>query len=472
MKKSKDLRTIIISLTLLILEFFISYLLKYSILSYFVINISLLFYTIAVFISAIYEKNNESKIIPSAFIIIFSGAGIFINLYLYGKNTLNINNHFIIGWCSIWGIICFAGTVFLFILIVQLTKYTKETYTEIQNIRAQNRKSRTQAKTEYKDLKAKLKWEHKGKLKTAKLQIQYDSIIEREKQKQAAKTEKQKNPLINRSFNYFSKKWCSIKAIFLLVLFICVYIILPLLTMNKDSSTNLLKILNLDTWLENITFFINKFFDKGTNISSIDAIFRYTMGYIAIIGFLFSLIFIIYNIIENHPKILSDKETEQGFFKTYTMPIIILAFASAILSTFVQSDDSGFLENILESLLKAIFALIELFICIEIVRLIKEQCTEPKSILRQCIQYLYVLVTKSVMDVVIGILSGIDLKGLIESALSSILPNRENALNQKIEQYLEEDFDSEVENIKEQGYLTIKKRIRKQKSKKISLRRK
>lgn len=76
------------------------------------------------------------------------------------------------------------------------------------------------------------------------------------------------------------------------------------------------------------------------------------------------------------------------------------------------------------------------------------------------------------MDIVIGILSSVDIKGLIESLLFSILPNNENPLNQKIAQYLEEDFDLEVEKIKEQGRLTIKKRIQRTKSKKIPLRRK
>ncbi len=468
MKKSKDLLTIVMSLSLLILVFVISYLFKHSMLLYFVTNIALLFYTIAVFVSTIYEKNIEAKMVPFVFMIIFSGAGILINLLLYGKEISSINNNFIIGWCGIWGIICFVGIVFFIILIVQLIKYSKETYKEIQTIRAENQKFKTREKSNYKTLKAKTKWQHKGNVKSEKLQIKHDAIIEREKQKQTRKTESKKKPLTKK----ISGKYRSIKATFLSLLVIFLYIILPLMIMNGNPSKNLLKIANLDTWLGNITLFVKKFSNQIDDISPVDVIFRYTVAYIAIVGVLYSLNLIFHNIIESHKKPTLDGRKEQGFFKTYTEPIIILVFGWAVLSTFIQSDESGFLEDLLESLLKVIFSLIGFFICIEIVRLVKEQCTEPKSILRQCIRYLYILVIKSVMDIVIGILSSVDIKGLIESLLFSILPNNENPLNQKIAQYLEEDFDLEVEKIKEQGRLTIKKRIQRTKSKKIPLRRK
>lgn len=199
-------------------------------------------------------------------------------------------------------------------------------------------------------------------------------------------------------------------------------------------------------WFEGIDLLIKSFI--GSDETNSENLLTYICVFIvvAVIFVVFSTI--IFNLISNH--FFKKRNSVIFLSEEYNNSIITLITCVAAIRTFVGNESNGevdFLAKSWEFALMAIFVLLLLTMLIEIVHLALDQGVRHDSLLRLCIRYIFILVVKCFVDIIIGVLSNLHLRDVLSSIFSSSLYTGKNNVFDKVIKKIDIAIDNEVQQL-------------------------
>lgn len=184
-----------------------------------------------------------------------------------------------------------------------------------------------------------------------------------------------------------------------------------------------------------------------------NAIIEYTIFYIALTGTAVSIIFLLWKTVEGLVLwIISNNKSYggfSGFFMEYSTPLVILIMAVSVLLTFV--DEGAIMDNLPQlfmTLAGVVMSIIIVLICVDAIRLILNQSIAPNSLLRTAMHLTFILFINNVMGIIVGVLTGINLKETIISLLYFFFHVDDIQLYQNVKETLDVSLNKEVNEIK------------------------
>lgn len=183
----------------------------------------------------------------------------------------------------------------------------------------------------------------------------------------------------------------------------------------------------------------------------------YTLFYIALLGIVYIAFILLYRAIDNFIGFIYDRNRHSSegdssrFFDEYgtALSVFIMSMAVLLFTTGrFNWKDTG---NLFLQMLYAIFAVIILFLGIDVVRLTLRQCLEPGSFLRNNMELTFILVIENVMGTVLSVLMSLRLKSMLESILLFLFYNHKSCAHKKVEEVLEQSMDREIEAVRVRG---------------------
>lgn len=319
--------------------------------------------------------------------------------------------------------------------------------------------------------------EHELRMKS----IEFDRKKEEAKGLEIQESEKGKsepNRILGLIKKYFSFKiFCKIA---LTIVLIVLFFKFPSLISSKDSYIQ--EITNFVSSFEQKNVYISENSTNTNNISKSDLeksegstyrkdneqienpvrqesrmamLARYAVFYIAFIGAVFMALLLCGKAADGvYNYLVGEKESEiglGGFFSEYSTPFSILIVAVSALSTF-SSNGSGDIWKELpiffENLSGVVLGMMILLIAVDAIRLILIQCTEKGSLLRTAFHLIFVLLVESMMGIVTGVLTGINLKEMCFSLFSFFFQGDRTKTYKKTTKVMNNSIKKEIEIIK------------------------
>lgn len=187
--------------------------------------------------------------------------------------------------------------------------------------------------------------------------------------------------------------------------------------------------------------------------SKIRLLFSYTIYFIAIVGCMVSALYLMYHfivrILETSGKQKEDdrKEFFSSFFEQYSTAIIVMVIGTAVCLSFEPGQAMDVSGEIYKGLMIVVVDMVIALVMIDIVRLALDQCIRETSLLRCCFRYVYLLVIKVAMEVVVGILSGLHIKEMLTSLLALFLPGQDKSIYQQADNGIEQAIREELRRL-------------------------
>lgn len=411
---------------------------------------------------------------------------------LHGVNTsTNLHSHISYAdlWLYFWAIVFVASTIFFVINIIQCIKWGDESYKEIIGIKEEYRKGLYEIKKEYRRNKNKNSISSKEQLDNKKLKIKETrqrineeiADLKHKKRMERVKSEPSiewKKVIIGiiafvltivfcfLLFNFI--KWISKDDIFKDYKDSIVEQINGKSTSNSESG----KVSNIDT---SDCAKVNEDRDNE-EVSEYTKVTKYlvklTCLFIAYLAIFVAIWFMLYVSIE----FVVDKATNtkrkhndsnDSYIEHYTSPMMVFILSISLLSLISGGELNGSDMEAMKTLWKALFVSISLFITLsiglELIKQTQSQATNKDSLLRLCINYVFILVLKVVLDIIVGFLGSINVKEVISSVFESFLPPKKDSPIKEASDNIEAALVDELKRIAGEA----KKKKRKIKSRRI-----
>lgn len=236
------------------------------------------------------------------------------------------------------------------------------------------------------------------------------------------------------AFTRFKIFLCAVFPIFILIIFL----ILPLLPAKE----------NIELWFANasaLSIILSGSEETLKNNGLISYICCFIVGTVILIVFFMTL----YNIA--HDRIVLKRKGSIFSSNEYSSSIIILVTCIAAVSLFfdVSSDSEGWdlVKEAGSSSLKTIFMILLAMTLIEIVHLALNQGTRSNSLLRISIRYIFILVVKCFMDIIIGILSNLHLRDILSSIFSTSINIGKTNIFDIVAAKIDSAIDNEIQQV-------------------------
>ncbi|MCM1262979.1 MAG: hypothetical protein NC313_09690 [Butyrivibrio sp.] len=192
---------------------------------------------------------------------------------------------------------------------------------------------------------------------------------------------------------------------------------------------------------------------EGNNQGTIGALTEYTIFYIALAGTALSVILLIWKTVEGILEWIYKGAPAytgfSGFISEYSTPFVILIIAVSVLLTMIgYGNIFENLPDLFTTLVATVMCIILTLIAADAIRLIINQSIHSDSLLRTAMHLAFVLIIENVMGIVLGVLTGINLKAVITSLISFFIHPENESLYNNVEKTMDDALNEEIDNIR------------------------
>lgn len=181
---------------------------------------------------------------------------------------------------------------------------------------------------------------------------------------------------------------------------------------------------------------------------------KYTIFFIALAGIIYVGIILLYRLAIQWIEQLQNKNNSKTglseFFNEYSTPVSVLIVATAMLATFVGKDEwaPSKLPELFKNMASIVLCILLALITVDAVRLILKQCVKKGSLLRTAMHLTFVFLIDCVMGIIVGVMSELNIRGVISSLFAFFLQGNRTMLYNKAEEVLDEALDEEIGTIR------------------------
>ncbi len=385
---------------------------------------------------ALADENNKEKVAPLWNAVVVSIIAMILNIELHDTTSDTTFLKSILNWCTVWILITAGVFFYLSVILYRNKRWTQNEYEEWKRLKKERKLKNKKESENYKVEKTKAWVNHKRR----KMEFTYET-------KEIKRENRRKKLERGRGKSVRLEKCVGVVVVIITVFLLVSFISIPYLNSKFNGF--------IERWILNIASLMGaeiKPLDNTETLSRIAIVANYTIFYVAIVGvaFLsFMLLFVVAKKIAEKFHICQnpDKKEQSDFFNEYGTPISILIVGLSVLISFVGNHNFKLVELIWESLLPFLLSIIVIFVAVDIIRLILEQCLIENSLLRVCIRYIYILFINTAMDIILGVFSGLRASEWISSIISLLIPVSNSELHEKIDQYIKKVLKKETEEV-------------------------
>lgn len=198
---------------------------------------------------------------------------------------------------------------------------------------------------------------------------------------------------------------------------------------------------------------LNESKNEEKKLNEIEVVVKYAIFYIAMIGTFVSLCLLLFVILKKIViKMLLPNNWDEGepleFLNEYGTAISILIVGLSILTTFVNDPNFKMTKETWDNISGFLLLILVLFVAVDIIKLMLEQCMIKNSLLRRCIRYIYILFIDTAMELIQGVFYGLRVSEWISSIMSLLIPVPDSELHEEIQKNIDEALKKETESVK------------------------
>lgn len=414
-----------------------------------IINLIFVFFAILNLGEAFTEHINGQKVAPLCNAAIVSIVATILNIEFFDTSSKRILLGTIFNWCTAWIFIMAESFSYLSIVLYRNKRWTQEEYENWKALKEERRLKNRKESESYKIAKKmawaenqKKKLENNGEIENLRRTAKYNRIQRKLKSEEEKGEAKQQRTQIN------------VIAVIIMIVFVALYLSVPI--MNRYFGNFIVEWVKAIGLLNQNMIAVSEGMESAKAVESTkvtELIAKYTIFYVAIVGVLISACLLLIEISKRILGKLSVTGNQAGkdssdFMSEYATAMSILIVGFSILIAFSELPDFGMSEHMWGKLLGFLLMVLVLFVAVDIIKLILEQCIKADSLLRKCIRYIYILVINTAMEIILGVFNGLRMSEWISSIMSLLIPVPESELHEIIQKNIGEALKKETDAVK------------------------